>query len=76
MGCHTVPGKGERSNIEENEKIGDEFGKARKDAEGERESWRAIRFYKVEGGGECTSGEVTACVRVRHQEDMRAQARV
>ena len=71
-----MPGKGERADIEENEKICDEFGKAWEGAEGERYSWKAICFYKVEGGGECTPGEVTACVRVRHQEDMQTQARV
>jgi len=66
-----VPAKGERAGIEDDEKIGDEFGKTREDAEGERDGWRAIRFCKAEGRGECAPGEVTACERERHQ-DMRA----
>ena len=69
-----MPGKGERADIEDNEKIGDEFGKTWKDAEGERDSWRGICFYNAKGR---PPGEVTACDgdRERHQ-DMRALARV
>lgn len=69
-----MPGKGERAGIEDDEKIGDEFGKTRKDAEGVRESWRRICFYDMEGRA---PGEVTTCDgdRERHQ-DMRARARV
>ena len=69
-----MPGKGERAGIEDNEKIGDEFGKTRKDAEGVRESWRRICFYDTEGRA---PGEVTTCDgdRERHQ-DMRGRARV
>jgi hypothetical protein len=69
-----VPGKGERAGIEDNEKIGDEFGKTWKNAEGVRESWRCICFHDTEGRA---PGEVKACDgdRERHQ-DMRARTRV
>jgi hypothetical protein len=61
-----VPGERERAEIEDDENIGDQFGKTREDAEGEREGWRGIRFQ------ECTPGEeVTTCDDRRHQ-DMRA----
>lgn len=58
MEWHTVPGKGERADIEDDEKIGDEFGKTWKEAEGERDSWRCICFYNAKGRA---LGEVTAC---------------
>ena len=62
-----MPGKGERACIEDNEKIGDEFGKTWKGAEGERDSWRGICFYKAEGRAQ---RKVTACDgdRERHQD--------
>ena len=62
-GWHTVPAKGERADVEDDENIGDQFGKSREEAEGEREGWRSIRFQEWE----CTSGEVTTCSERRHQ---------
>lgn len=48
---HTVPGEGERADIEDDENIGDQFGKTRQDAERERGGWRGIRFHEAERRG-------------------------
>jgi hypothetical protein len=58
-----VPGERERAEIEDDENIGDQFGKTRQGAEGEREGWRGIRFQ------ECSSREeVMTCDDRRHQD--------
>jgi hypothetical protein len=65
-GWHTVPGKRERADIEDDENVRDQFGKTREEAEGERDGRRGIRFQEWE----CTPGEVATCNDRRHQ-DMR-----
>ena len=65
-----MPGEGERSDIEDDDNVGDQFGKSREEAEGERDGWRGIRFQEWD----CTPGEVTTCNDRRHQDqDMRAR---
>jgi hypothetical protein len=58
-----VPGEGERSDVEDDENVGEQFGKTREEAEGERDGWRGIRFQEWE----CTQGEVMTCDDRRHQ---------
>jgi hypothetical protein len=69
---HTVPGKGERTDIEDDENVGDQFGKTREEAEGECDGRRSIRFQEWE----CTPGEVTTTCNERRHQDMQALTRV
>ena len=39
-----MPAERERAEIEDEEDVGEQFGKTREEAEGQRESWRGVRF--------------------------------